>query len=285
MEGASIILSGVNSMGVHWIGKTLSEHIQTGQTIIAITKGLEVDVNGDLTILPDVLRSELPADLRDRVQYAAVGGPCIAGELAGRRQSCVVFGSKHRETAEILAGVFRTHYYHVWTTTDLVGLEFCAALKNAYTLAVGLSAGLLERSGGVDASGAAMHNLAAATFAQSVLEIGRILDIVGAPRIFAAGLPGAGDMYVTSVGGRTVRLGRLLGAGHSYNQARQIMTGETLETVEIIRTMSAAIPNLESKGLLKPDELPLMRKLIDIIVHGGEPGLPLDDYFGGGGCL
>jgi glycerol-3-phosphate dehydrogenase (NAD(P)+) len=285
MEGASIILSGVNSMGVHWIGKTLSEHIHPGQTIIAITKGLEVDAGGDLTILPDVLRSELPADLRDRVDYAAVGGPCIAGELAGRRQSCVVFGSTRREAAEMLAGVFRTPYYHIWTTTDLVGLEFCAALKNAYTLAIGLSAGLMERSGGVDASGAAMHNLAAATFAQSVVEMGRILDIAGAPRGFAAGLPGAGDMYVTSVGGRTVRLGRLLGAGHSYSQARQIMAGETLESVEIIRTMGTAIPNLEAKGLLKEDELPLMRRLVDIVVHGGQPGLPVDEFFGGSECL
>ena len=32
-------------------------------------------------------------------------------------------------TAEKLARVFRTSYYHVWTTTDLAGLEYSAALK------------------------------------------------------------------------------------------------------------------------------------------------------------
>ena len=36
-------------------------------------------------------------------------------------------------------------------------------------------------------------------------------------------------MYVTAVGGRTIRLGHLLGAGHSYTEARQMLRGETLE--------------------------------------------------------
>jgi glycerol-3-phosphate dehydrogenase (NAD(P)+) len=140
--------------------------------------------------------------------------------LAGRRRSCVVFGSRDSEAVEKLATVFRTSYYHVWTTTDLVGLEYCAALKNAYTLAVGLAAGTLEKMGGVDAAGAHMHNLAAAVFGQACTEIERMLQIAGGTRHFAYGLPGAGDLYVTCQGGRTVRLGRLLGMGHTFNEAR-----------------------------------------------------------------
>jgi len=295
LEGVQVIVSGVNSLGAHWIGKALAPHIRPGQTVIGITKGLEAGAEGDLVILPDVLRGELPEGVRDQVHYAAVGGPCIAGELAGRRQSCVVFGSREMETAEMLAGVFRTAYYHIWTTTELVGLEFCAALKNAYTLAVGLSGGILESGGGVDGAGAYMHNLAAATFAQSVTEIGRVLEIGGSlqerslqkrsPRDFAASLPGAGDMYVTSVGGRTIGLGRLLGAGHSYSEAREIMAGETLEGAEIVRVMSTVLPKLEARGKLRVDELPLMRKLIDIIVHGGKPELPVEAFFGGRGWM
>ena len=145
-----------------------------------------------------------------------------------------------------------------------------------------------------------MHNLAAATFAQSVTEIGRVLEIGGSlqerslqkrslqkrsPRDFAASLPGAGDMYVTSVGGRTIGLGRLLGAGHSYSEAREIMAGETLEGAEIVRVMSTVLPRLEARGKLRADELPLMRKLIDIIVHGGKAELPLEAFFGGRGWL
>jgi glycerol-3-phosphate dehydrogenase (NAD(P)+) len=280
LRDADIILSGVNSLGVHWIGQTLAPHLRPGQIIIAITKGLEPAEDGGLTILPDVLASELPPSLRPAVKFAAVGGPCIAGELAGRRHSCVVFGSREREVVDKLAATFRSAYYHVWTTTDLVGLEYSAALKNAYTLGVGLALGMLEKSGGPDCAGAGMHNTAAAIFAQGCTEIERLLSVAGVSTAFAYGLPGAGDLYVTSVGGRTVRLGTLLGAGHSFVEARQIMAGETLESVEIIRAMDGALPKLFERGVLSPDDLPLMRTLIDVVVHGKPVDLPFNEFFG-----
>jgi glycerol-3-phosphate dehydrogenase (NAD(P)+) len=283
LQDAEVIVSGVNSYGVHWIGRTLGPYLKPGQVIIAITKGLEATAEGDPMILPDVLASELPAGIRDRVKLAAVGGPCIAGELAGRRHSCVVFGSRDREAVEKLAAIFRTPYYHVWTTTDLVGLEFCAALKNAYTLGVGLVLGLLEKAGGVDSAGAHMHNLASAIFAQACTEIERILQVVGGTRRFAYGLPGAGDLYVTCQGGRTVRMGRLLGLGHTYAEARELMAGETLEGAATVHVMEKMLPKLVERGLLKAEDLPLLHELIDVLVHGQPVKMPLDTFFGGVG--
>jgi glycerol-3-phosphate dehydrogenase (NAD(P)+) len=280
-----VIVSGVNSLGVHWVGRTIGPHLVPGQVIIAVTKGLESTPAGELRILPDVLAGELPASIRDRVTLAAIGGPCIAGELAGRRESCVVFGSQDGEAAQRLAAMFRTPYYHVWTTTDLTGLEYCAALKNAYTLAIGLAAGILEKTGGVDAAGARMHNAAAAIFGQACTEMERMLEVAGGTRRFAYGLPGAGDLYVTCQGGRTVRLGRLLGMGHSLVEAREMMAGETLESAEIVREMGKALPGLVQRGRLRPDELPMLRTLVDVLVHGRPVDLPLDRFFGGVGPI
>lgn len=285
LAGVEIIVSGVNSLGAHWIGQAIGPYLRPGQLIIAITKGLEASENGDLVILPDILRSELPEGIRDQVGIAAVGGPCIAGELAARRQTCVVYGSYDGEVVNRLAETFRTSYYHIWTTTDFVSLEVCAALKNAYTLGVGLAAGMLERSGGPDAAGAYMHNLAAATFGQACTEIGRVLQMIGGTRAFAYGLPGAGDLYVTSTGGRTVRFGRLLGAGHPFAEARQIMAGETLESIEIVRTMSQALPKLIERGLGTAADFPLMMTLIELVVEGQAIELPLDAFFPGGATL
>ena len=285
LTGVDVIVSGVSSPGVHWIGRTIGPHLVPGQMIIAVTKGLESTAEGDLMILPDVLAGEFPAGIREKVRLAAIGGPCIAGELAGRRESCVVFGSRDGGAAEKLAAIFRTSYYHVWTTTDLVGLEFCAALKNAYTLGVGLAAGILEKSGGVDAAGAHMHNVAAAVFGQACTEIERMLQITGGSRHFAYGLPGAGDLYVTCQGGRTVRLGRLLGMGRSFSEAREIMAGETLESAEIVRELGKALPGLVERGRLGPDELPVLRALVDVLVHGRPINVPLERFFGGVGRI
>ena len=285
LSGVDVIVSGVNSLGVHWIGRMIGPHLVPGQLIIAVTKGLESTAEGDLMILPDVLASELPGAIRERIELAAIGGPCIAGELAGHRESCVVFGSLDGEAVEKLAGIFRTPYYHVWTTTDLVGLEYCAALKNAYTLAVGLATGILVQSGGVDTAGAHMHNVAAAVFGQACAEIERMLQIVGASRHFAYGLPGAGDLYVTCQGGRTVGLGRLLGMGHSIREARELMAGETLESAEVVRELGKALPRLIERGRLGSDELPMLRTLVDVLVHGRPVNVPLGRFFGGIGRL
>jgi glycerol-3-phosphate dehydrogenase (NAD(P)+) len=285
LEGTEIILSGVNSYGVRWIGQTLAPYLRPEHLLIAITKGLEATAEGDPMILPDVLASELPAAIRKRVRIAAVGGPCIAGELAGRRQSCVVFGGPDRESIERLAATFRTSYYHVWTTSDLVGLELCAALKNAYTLAVGLVHGILEKAGGIDAADAHMHNLASAIFGQACTEIERMLQVVSGTRSLAYSLPGAGDLYVTCQGGRTVKMGRLLGLGHTPAEARQIMAGETLEGAAIVQVMGTIIPRFVSLGRVKNEDLPLIRMLIDILVHGRPVNLALDTFFGGLGRL
>jgi glycerol-3-phosphate dehydrogenase (NAD(P)+) len=281
LDGAEIIVSGVNSLGVHWIGRTIGPHVRPGQAIIAITKGLELDANGDLVILPDVLKGELPGRVRDDVALAAIGGPCIAGELAGRRQSCVVFGCRDGQAVERLSAAFRTSYYHIWPTTDLAGLEYCAALKNAYTLGVGLALGLLEKTGGVDTAGAHLHNLAAALFGQACTEIERMVRVADGTPAFAYGLPGAADLYVTCMGGRTIRLGALLGKGHSMAEARDILAGLTLESAEIVRVMGQALPQLVERGRLKPDELPLMRALIDVVVHGRPVEILPGTFFGG----
>ncbi len=66
-RGAEIIVSGVNSFGVHWAGKTMAFLLQPGMLVIAVTKGMEARENGDLEILPDILANEVPSSIRSLV--------------------------------------------------------------------------------------------------------------------------------------------------------------------------------------------------------------------------
>lgn len=279
LEGVSFIVSGVNSNGVRWIGKTLAPHIKTGDRIICITKGMEADKEGNLIILPEVMRQEFSDDVKDKVSIAAVGGPCIAGELAGRRQSCVYFGARERETVRSLREYFKTDYYHIWLTNDIKALEISVALKNAYALGVGIAAGVLESSGGVDPAGSYMHNLAAALFAQSCQEIHQLLIAQGVNPLFAYSLPGAGDLYVTSMGGRSVTLGRLIGTGKNYQEASQMLAGETLESAMIIQQVGKALPAMYKKDILQHGQIPFMDLLIDVVVKSKPLNFDLDAFF------
>ena len=280
LEGVDFIVSGVNSMGVRWSGQVLGPYLKPGQHIISVTKGIESEPDGSFRILPDVLRSELPETIRDQVAFAAIGGPCIAGEVAGRRQSCVYFGSRDLQAASYLAEAFRTPYYHVWVTNDLEGLEIAVAMKNAYATGVGMAYGILQRQGGLDEADASMYNLAAALFAQGCIEMQRMLAVMGATIEFAYGLPGAGDFYVTAQAGRSILLGRLLGEGRSYPEAVQIMEGETMEAAMMVQQMARVLPALEAQGKLNCSEMPFMQALVDVIVNGQPITFLLDRFFG-----
>ena len=279
LDGVDFVVSGVNSNGVRWIGQTLAPFVKSGDRIICMTKGLEADEGGNLIILPEVMRHEFPSDIKEQVSLAAVGGPCIAGELAGRRQSCVYFGSREIETARQFAEIFKTDYYHVWATDDIEGLELAVALKNAYALGVGIAMGVLEKSGGVDQAGAYMHNLASALFARGCTEIHSILETRNLNTKFAYGLPGAGDLYVTSQCGRSVTIGRLLGTGKTYNEASRMMAGETLEAVMIICQIGKALPKIFENGILKENQIPFMNMLVDTIVHEKPIQIDFDSFF------
>jgi glycerol-3-phosphate dehydrogenase (NAD(P)+) len=279
IRDVDLIVSGVNSWGVDWIGEMLANALERGRDIIAVTKGLRTNDEGEVEIFPRVLASHFPPDLRDASNFMAIGGPCIAGELAGRRPSCVLFGAENRGLAERTASLFRTDYYHIWPTADLWGLELAVALKNAYVLGVGIAYGMLEAAGGQDSAGARMYNPAAATFAQGLYEMEQLLTALGGNPAHAHSLPGAGDQYVTAMGGRTVRLGTLIGQGKTYAEAREVMAGETLESASIISAMGKIYPKLKSDGKLRDAELPLMETLIRAIVEEQRVELPFGRYF------
>lgn len=277
LDGAEIIASGVSSFGVPWFVETIGPFLKSEVPVIAVTKGMVDRQDGSLQILPEYIDEHLPDTSRGRISLNAIGGPCIAHELAARRQTAVVFCGRDADVLERLRSVFQTSYYHIWISQDVIGVEVCAALKNAYALGVGLAVGMYEKIG---ADGLAhMYNVQAALFAQSCLEMRRFLELLGGGLENIAGLAGAGDLYVTIFGGRTVRMGRLLGTGLPFSEAQRIMAGETLESVEIITRVGRALPKLEARGLIWKGEFPLMQHLYQIIQEGERVRIPWEAFF------
>ncbi len=279
VQGADVVVLGVNSRGVHWAAEAVGPHLQPGQIVLMVTKGLESSTAGTLQLLPDVFADRLPPAIRGQVDFAAIGGPSIAGELAGRRDTSVIFVSRNEAIPPRLRALFETPYYHIWTSTDMVGVEVCVALKNPYALAVGLVAGMLEKQGGTDTAGAAMHNIAAALFAQSLAEMAYLVRVMGGGADTVFSLPGAGDLYVTTQGGRNSRMGRLLGLGLPYSEAVEEMPGETVEGVDAVVAMMPAVQQMEAAGKLDAKALPLLHALHEIVTRNQAATFDFNRFF------
>jgi glycerol-3-phosphate dehydrogenase (NAD(P)+) len=273
LEGAELVASGVSSFGVEWFASAVGPHLRLGMPVVAVTKGLEDQPDGTLLTLPAATARRLPV----QVSLNAIGGPCIAHELAARRQTAVVFTGADEAVLAHLRDVFSTPYYHIWTSTDVTGVEVCAAMKNAYALGVGLGVGMMEKAGPDGLAN--MYNPQAALFAQSCFEMGRLLQITGGGMDNIAWLPGPGDLYVTVFGGRTVRLGKLLGQGHTFAEAREMMAGETLESVEITTRVARALPKLAARGLARLEDFPLLLHLDEILNHAARVYIPWGRFF------
>ena len=118
-----------------------------------------------------------------------------------------------------------------------------------------------------------------ALFGASAREMVRLVTLLGGNPAMVTSLPGVGDEYVTCMGGRTVRLGRLLGKGLTYRQARADMAGETLESAFVVAQIAKALPGLEKRGLVRPGELPLMRHLCRVITEDAPAAVDFDSLF------
>lgn len=279
-EGADLVMSGVNSFGVNWVARELKKLVKPGARILSITKGLQADQDGTLHILPEVIQREF-GELADQCQWAAITGPSIAGEVAVRHDTSVVFTSTDAAYAEWVADLFRTNAYHVWTSTDFVGCEVAAATKNIYAFGGGFAAGMLDAEGKSE-DRYLRYNYSAALFAQGAVELQQFITLLGGNPQTAVGLCGVGDMFVTSMGGRNVRAGRYVGSGVKFSEVRTVhMKGVTLEGVAAIRVVGAALGALTERGVIAASDFPLCRYLYEIIEHDAPLDLPWPSFFGG----
>lgn len=283
LEGSDILMSGVNSFGVEWMGEQLQRVLKPGMTLFVITKGMHAEENGDLKMFPDKLREAVGTEVAAQVDWAAVVGPSIAGELAVRNDTAVIFAGDKQEVVDRLKDLWQTDYYHIWTSTDLLTAEVGAATKNIYAFAAGFADGLQNRD---EKAGTAKKygrlNYKAAVFGQGLTEMDRFFEVLGCDRREVLGLAGVGDMHVTSAGGRNVKAGTMVGEGVPFSDVRDIhMKDVTLEGVNAIRTIGAALKPLTERGVIEQSDFPLLRHLYEITVEDQPLNMPWDSFFGG----
>jgi glycerol-3-phosphate dehydrogenase (NAD(P)+) len=211
-----LILLGVSSAGVSWAIDRLCETLSKPVDVVMITKGMHPEADA-ITPLPDRVASEVKRRTGFDLSIAAIGGPCIAGELAVRRPTGVVITSRTAGLAEKLCAMLATDYYQPRPSADVPGVEVCAAFKNFFAIAVGYASGAREKMAATE-NNAMNHNGAAILFDQAIRELMILTRQSGGAAESVWGMPVAGDLYVTCQAGRNSRLGQNLGRGLSYRE-------------------------------------------------------------------
>lgn len=239
-QNKDILVLAVPSPFTRSTSHSMKEYIVDGQIIVNVAKGVEENT---LMTLSQIIEEELP-----NANVCVLSGPSHAEEVGRGLPTTVVVASKEQKTAEMLQDTFMNDFFRVYTSSDILGIELGAALKNVVALAAGIADGL----GYGD-------NAKAALITRGIVEIGRLGMAMGGEFETFCGLTGIGDLIVTcaSMHSRNRKAGILIGQGKSYDEAM----AEVKMVVEGVYSAKAAMGLSKKYGV----DLPIIEQVNKIL--------------------
>jgi glycerol-3-phosphate dehydrogenase (NAD(P)+) len=218
--------------------------------IISAVKGIE---NATLKTMTQVMY-ELLLDygLTDRnIELGVISGPSFAKEVAEKVPTAVTVGFSRLSTAQEVQLLFGTDFFRVYASSDVIGLEISAALKNIIAIATGVCDGL----------GYGL-NTRAALITRGLAEIKRLGIALHADSATFSGLSGLGDLILTCTGdlSRNRMVGLKLGAGKTLEEIKSEMN----MVAEGIKTTKSVYDLAQKMGI----DMPILEQVYNIIYCG-----------------
>jgi glycerol-3-phosphate dehydrogenase (NAD(P)+) len=251
---STILVIGVNSTGIDWVADQINFLDNFKGEIILLTKGISISKSGKLETLIDKLQNLL---LNKKISISGIVGPCLARGLANKVHTSVVVVNKNLNKSKSLAKLFKTNYYHPTYSKDVKGVEILAAIKNIYAMAVGAVESMAKTKKNIKESN--LHlNTQALLIPQCIKEMSFIVEKIKGDKNSVFGLAGLGDLYVSSLGGRNSKMGKYLGLGYKYQDAKKrFMPNDTVEAADLIFDIGKKL-----LSFLPSKKVPLMTSLI-----------------------
>ena len=170
----------------------------------------------------------------------------MAKGLSDKVHTSVVFANKNIEIVNQIKNLIETNYYHIFTSSDVAGVGICAAIKNIFSMAIGTTKHL---------------NTAAFLIQQSINEMTVFVKKLNGKKETVMGLAGIADLYVSADGGRNSKMGKYLGEGMTFREAKsKKMPNITVEGADLALEIGKKI-----KSDFEDNKLPLMISMINTI--------------------
>ena len=241
-ENFDLIVIALSLSGIDFIGKQF-QNLKIRSPILVLTKGLKYEKkNKKIWTISEQLNKNYNVS-----NISVLKGPCLAKELARKKQTSVVIANKNIKIAKSICKLISTKYYLTECSKDVIGIEVCSAIKNIYSMIIGAGQSLNSSS-----------NL----FQKSILEMKYLIRYFKGDDETISGLAGVGDLYVSAAGGRNSRMGSYLGRGFTFKLAKKkFMPNDTVEGEQLAREIAPFIMRKIDKK-----KIPLMILLLKAIL-------------------
>jgi len=255
-----LIVVAVTSKGIEWVSTEFSKVLKNKIPILMLTKGLAIN-NNKYEVLAHKMERLLKKNGIKETNISAAGGPCLAKGLANRVHTSVVIANTDIKIANHIAQLVSTDYYHVFTSDDVVGVEICSGIKNIFSMVIGASEGLCNSNASKQIREKNYLNTTAALLQQSIHEMIIFTEKQKGKKETVMGLSGIGDLYVSADGGRNSKMGKYIGQGMTFKEAKKTkMPNDTVEGADLAIEIGSRV-----KNDFNIKTLPLMLSMINTI--------------------
>ena len=259
-QDLDIVVCGVSSAGIEWFVKQISKNYKDTISLVLLTKGLSI-LDSELLTLSDKIKNLLKKEGHSEVNISAIKGPCLAAGLANKMRTGTVIANNNIEESQSLKEIISTNYYSTEISEDITGVELSGAIKNIYSMLIGASEGLSNSKAPKEIKSKYYLNTAASLIHRSISEMVEFVSHYGGKPETVYGLAGLGDLYVSAIGGRNSLMGKYLGEGYLYNEAKEkFMKNITIEGAQLALEIGPKI--LQD---LNPKHFPLMFSVLQTI--------------------
>ena len=259
-QNVDIIVCGVSSIGIEWFVQQISKSYKKKIPIVLLTKGLSI-VDNELSTLSDKIKNLLEKEGHSEINISAIKGPCLAAGLANKMRTGTVIANKNLKESQYLKEIISTSYYSTEISEDINGIELSGAIKNIYSMLIGASEGLSNLKASEEIKSKYFLNTAASLIHRSISEMVEFVSNYGGKAETVYGLAGLGDLYVSAIGGRNSQMGKYLGDGYLYKDAKEkFMKDITVEGAQLALEIGPKI--LQD---LNPQHFPLMFSMLKTI--------------------
>ncbi len=242
LAGADCLVMAVPSHGFRQVYRRLLPLLPEGMAVVSTVKGIET---GSARTMTQIMEEESGGR---RLSFCVLIGPSFAEEVAASQPTAVTVACADIEVAARVQQLFSSPLFRVYSSTDVIGLEICGAMKNVIAIASGVCDGL----------GYGL-NTRAALITRGLAEITRLGTALGADARTFAGLGGLGDLVLTCTGqlSRNRSVGLKLGSGKTLDQALAEMT----MVAEGVKTTASCYQLAQQAGV----EMPILEQTYAVL--------------------
>ena len=257
-----LIVIAVSSKGIDWAAKEILKYYSKDISILLLTKGLTI-IDNKFSTLSDKISLIFEKKGFSNLSISAIKGPCLATGLINKIRTSAVVANKDISKSQWIGKLISTNYYTLEFSEDIIGVEICGAIKNLYSMIIGASKGLSSETADDEIKSKYHYNTAASLIHRSISEMVFFTKFFKGKEETVYGLAGIGDLYVSAIGGRNSKMGKYLGDGYNYLEAKKkFMINDTVEGAELAFEIGSKIMKEFSKN-----DLPLMINLLDSIIN------------------